>query len=100
MAVSKDKYLILSLICTFLIIILSFIDFSETDENDLKIGMVIQVKETANGFVFDIVDETNTTYSCFFRERPETGSLYELEGPFSDSDTMVFIKYLKKCQTS
>ena len=100
MEISKDKYLILSVICSLILIGLSFFDFFETNNENLKIGIISEVKETANGYVFEFTDDSNETYSCFFRERPESGSVYEIEGPFKDGKTMVFVEHLKKCQTS
>ena len=100
MAVSKDKYLLLSVVCSLILIGFSFFDFFETDDEDLKVGIVTDVKKTANGYVFDFIDDSNETYSCFFKERPEIGSVYEIEGSFVDSNSMVFIEQLKKCQTS
>ena len=100
MVVSKDKYLLLSVVCSLILIGFSFFDFFETNDEDLKVGIVIDVKKTANGYVFEFIDDSNETYLCFFRERPEIGLVYEIEGSFVDSNSMVFIEQLKKCQTS
>lgn len=100
MKISKDKYLLLSIVCSLILISFSFIDYFDQNDKDLKVGIVLNVKETTNGFVFEFVDDSNNTYSCFFRERPDIDSVYEIKGPFSSNKSMVFIESLKKCQTS
>ena len=43
MVVSKDKYLLLSVVCSLILIGFSFFDFFETDDEDLKVGIVTDV---------------------------------------------------------
>ena len=100
MEISRDKYLILSVICSLILIGISFVDFFDHDDDDIKFGIVVSVRETTSGYVFEIVDDSNTVYSCFFKEKPEINSVYEMKGIFDGTDSMVFIESLKKCQTS
>ena len=51
MVVSKDKYLLLSVVCSLILIGFSFFDVFETDDENLKVGIVTDVKKTANGYV-------------------------------------------------
>ena len=100
MTVSKDKYLIVSLICSLILISFSFFDCFDMNNDNVKIGIVSEVRETGNGFVFQFIDDSNITYSCFWKEKPEVHSIYEIKASFSDSKSMIFIDSIKKCQTS
>ncbi len=91
----KDKYFLLCLAVAF--IILSSSLFSDGGgSSDRTVGVVYDIRETENGFVFDLYDSDGKTMKCFSRNGPEEGGVYEVGGTESDDGTMFFTNSMVK----
>ncbi len=83
----KDKYFLLCLSVAFIIV---FSSFFIQDQDDGRIGVVSDVKESSSGYTFDFEDESSS-FRCFAKEKPVNGSVYTIKGNFSDDGTMFFV---------
>lgn len=99
MSILKDKYFLMSLFCVFVLILFSFFDIEDKND-DPMIGIITDIKETQNGFVFDLIDADGDIIHCFSKERFRSDSVYEIKGRYSDDRTMFFIESFSMCQTS
>lgn len=90
----NDKYFILCIATAFIILSSTF--FVAADDPRSMIGMVSEVDESENGFVFVFDDSSGERVRCFTRDRPEKGAAYEISGDWSDDGTMVFVGSMKK----
>ena len=54
-------------------------------------GIVHDLKESTNGFIF-YIDTKDETIRCFSSERPEDLGLYSIRGSFSDDRGIFFVE--------
>lgn len=90
MSIFKDKYFIIS-ISVILILILFWTTDENIDDDDLK-GIVHDIKESKNGYTFNIETPDGENRKCFHRECPENLKLYSVKGTLSDDGTILFIE--------
>lgn len=89
----KDKYFLLCLAAAFILLCSSF----DNDMTDTKeIGIVYEITESKNGFVFCFENTDGEKMRCFSRSEPEEGSVYEISGNWSDDGTMFFTDFMTK----
>ncbi len=94
----RDKYLLVALICSFVLIASSFIPFNSENENTI-IGFVSDTKESDSGYVSIFVEENGTHLRCFSKSKMETNTIYEISGSYSDDKTIFFVSSFTLCQT-
>ncbi len=94
----RDKYLLIAVLCSVVLIIFSFVPSDEDDE-DCMTGIVSNVKESSNGYIFDFMDENGDQIRCFSKQILNSDSVYEISGSFSDDKTIFFISSFSLCQT-
>ncbi len=91
MTILKDKYFIIC-VSTVLIFALAWssLNFKEEDQ-DIK-GIVFDVRESENGFVFYLESSQGKCQKCFFNEEPEELMVYSVSGNLSDDGNILFVK--------
>ena len=91
-----DKYLI---ICCFSFIIVFSFAFMyngvEGSDDDI-IGVVIEMRESDSGFVFDIEDCSGMQYHCFAKNQIERNGVYRLSGSFSKDNSIFFVSEMMR----
>lgn len=90
----KDRYFILCAMAALILLNSTF--FVTADDQNGMMGIVSEVDESENGFVFVFDDSSGKRVRCFTRDRPEKGAVYEISGDWSDDKTMLFIGSMKK----
>lgn len=84
----KDKYFLFCLLVSVIVIVSVNLNGSVEEG---YVGIVTDVNESANGFVFILNDTDGNRIKCFCREEPETDAVYLIKGDFSDDNTILFI---------
>lgn len=90
-----DKYFLLC--CSIiLIIIIIFISESEVieDEDDL-IGIIYNISETKNGYIFEFEDSQGKIMKCYYDENPLENKPYKIKGSFSEDGDIFFLDSMK-----
>jgi len=94
----KNKYLLISLICSIILIGSSFIPLnSESDE--IIIGFVSEITETNNGYVMNFIEVDGNNIHCFSKTKFELYQIYEISGSYSNDNSIFFISSFVLCQT-
>ena len=84
----KDKYLLLCLTVSIVLIASSVVKENDVDG---MIGTISDISETPNGFVFYLDTSNGTSQKCFCKEHPNVDSVYLINGKMSDDGTILFI---------
>ena len=95
---SLDRYSLLCLSISAIMILTVFISPEEPEEDEVMIGIVFDVKQSQNGFTFTFEDIEGGTTRCFFRIEPAVFTVYEVTGAFSDDGSMLFVDSMKIVQ--
>ena len=95
-----DKYTILTILVTSLVLLLIATNISnassELVENDEYFGLIINIKETDNGFVFDLIDIDGNTIPCFTNIIiEEQNQLQIVTGTFSEDHKIFFVNEIQ-----
>lgn len=91
MSVFKDKYFIICISAVLIFTLLWTFD-ENIDESDVSRGIVYDVNESKNGFVFSFEMTDGETQRCFFSEEPMEFGFYSLSGDLSDDGNILFIE--------
>lgn len=94
MSVLRDKYFLLCAAAAFILIASSFFWDSEDDGNG-EAGIVRDVRESENGYVFSLEGPDGEEFRCFSKTEPEEGFAYSVEGSWSDDGTMLFVSSME-----
>ena len=87
----KDKYFLLCLAISFIIIV-SYVSFDDESSSG-RVGIVHDVSESSSGFTFYFEQDDGTTVHCFWKNEPVEG-LCSIKGSWSDDGTMFFVSSL------
>jgi hypothetical protein len=95
-----DKYTILTILVTSLVLLLIATNISnassELVENDEYFGLIINIKETDNGFIFDLIDIDGNTIPCFTNIIiEEQNQLQIVTGTFSEDHKIFFVNEIQ-----
>ncbi len=91
MTIVKDKYFIIC-VSTVLISVLIWSTFNAEDENEDLKGIIFDIRESENGFIFMLESSQGTHQKCFFFEEPEELMAYSISGYLSEDGNIFFVK--------
>ncbi|HKM08932.1 MAG TPA: hypothetical protein VJX93_00350 [Candidatus Methanomethylophilaceae archaeon] len=94
MSIFKDKYFIISISAVLIFTLLWTFD-EDIEKSDDILGIVYDVNESKNGFVFNFDLTNGKTQKCFFIEEPVEFGMYFVSGNFSDDGNIFFIEKMK-----
>lgn len=96
-----DKYTILTILIASLVLLLIGADIANVSSelvvaNDEYFGLVTNIKETNNGFIFDLVDINGHTIPCFTSTIiKEQNHLQIITGTFSEDHKIFFVNTIQ-----
>ncbi len=91
MTIVKDKYFIIC-VSAVLISTLLWSSLNAENENEEIKGIVFDVRESENGFVFSLESSQGIYQKCFFFEEPEELMAYSISGRLSEDGNIFFVK--------
>jgi hypothetical protein len=94
MRILRDKYFLLCAAAAFILISSSFFWDSE-DGGSGEAGIVRDVNESENGYVFSLEDCNGEEIRCFSKTEPVEGEAYSVKGSWSDDGTMLFVSSME-----
>lgn len=84
-----EKYVLMILSVIVLILLFSFFNIGETDEEKI-IGFAENVHESTNGFTFNIVTEDQLSIKSYSSQKPDS-SIHRFIGDYSDDGSIFFV---------
>lgn len=94
MSILRDRYFLLCAAAAFILISSSFF-WDSGDDNSGEAGIVRDVRESENGYVFSLEDCGGEEICCFSKTEPEEGGAYSVKGSWSDDGTMLFVSSME-----
>ncbi len=94
----RNKYLLITLFCSVVLILFSFIPW-DSDSDEVIVGYVSDLSETNNGYVFTFTEDNGELIHCFSKTRFELYQIYEISGSFSNDKSIFFVTSFTLCQT-
>lgn len=94
----RNKYLLITLFCSVVLILFSFIPW-DSDSDEVIVGYVSDLSETNNGYVFTFTEDNGELIHCFSKTRFELYQIYEISGSFSNDKSILFVTSFTLCQT-
>ncbi len=94
----RNKYLLIAVLCSFTLIVFSFIPWN-SESDDVMIGYPSEIKETGSGFVFEFSTDDGNSIHCFSKTRIEPYLIYEVSGSYSNDKSIFFVTSITLCQT-
>jgi hypothetical protein len=90
-----DRY---SLLCVSiaLIIMVTIMINQEEPQNEDRIGIAHDIRQTQNGYTFTLDDDCGGAMKCFTRTEPCEHAVYVVKGSFSEDGSIFFISSLNK----
>ena len=78
-------------------VIILFFGFSDGEYTDYEYsGIIHDIRDSSNGFVFYIDLDSGETIKCFFNDKPDDLGYYAIKGSYSDDNSMYFIKNIQR----
>jgi hypothetical protein len=90
MSIFRDKYFLISLSAIIIFTLFWTMDDNIAEDN-IK-GVVFDIKESKNGFVFYLETSDGKCEKCFFKDRPENLKTYSVKGIYSEDESIFFIE--------
>jgi hypothetical protein len=88
-----DRYSLLCISISLIIITTVFINGEEPEEKDTA-GIAYDIKTTQNGYTFSF-DDGNKITRCFTKTEPKEYELYLIKGSMSDDGSMLFVSSMQ-----
>jgi hypothetical protein len=88
--VLSDRYMLIGLALAMVVVLSTLVVPSGGDHDEGLVGFADDIRDSSNGFVFDLHTTDDETIRCFFSEYPPTGVCI-VNGRFSDDGRMLFI---------